>query len=143
MTSTRSASRRHQALLCAGVLGVALSPAALGATPAALGAPASSSLGIDVRAGAASAHETIRCPQGPAALCHHPDSARTLRLLATPPCLGAGADEYGGAAVLTVRGTIEGHRIRMVLRRTNSCRIARWGALEALFGGPLRLHGAP
>ena len=140
---SHSGSRRRQVLLYAGVIGLAASPATLVGPPSAFSAHATAELRLDVRAGAAQVHEGIRCPGSPASLCRRLHSAEALRLLTTAPCPAAGSDEYGGAAVLTARGTIDGRPIRMTLTRTSGCRIARWSALERLFAGPLVRHSAP
>ena len=139
---TSSGSRRLQVVLSVGVIGLAAGPASLVGPPSTFSAPPTAELRLDVRAGAAQARETIRCPGSPASSCRRLHSAEALRLLTTAPCPAAGSDEYGGAAVLTARGKIDGRPIRMTLTRTNGCRIARWSALERLFGGPLRLNSA-
>ena len=52
------------------------------------------------------------------------------------PATTACAARFGGPAVATVRGTIEGRRVNARFSLRDSCEIARWRRNSELLGGP-------
>lgn len=74
----------------------------------------------------------------------HPDADEACATLAAvgadafapPPADETCTEQWGGAQVATVEGTVDGTSVQARFARTNGCEISRWDAVATVLGSP-------